>query len=263
MMAEVVEAVDETAVAVFAFRDARGRPMAWPVTPYLDGESIVVTSTLAYIRKAQHVRRDGRIALLAGGFHLTGRADVRADPEGEVFVTKFLEQELRKYPPARQIVRFPLHRAFFSWYFGRVMMAFAPLEVRAVAGDDRCTLITLDESGFPEITPLAVPDAGRTAFVPSLLSPGRFDAPAPGPATVLCHLEPTMSDLRQLVLRGEIRDGAFHTASRTGSLHPPAEQGWLAQLRSQLEMHRRGRRSRRVIQDWDTYGLGDLIGAER
>ena len=69
-----LEAVDETAVAVLAFRDSRGQPMAWPVTPYIDGDTVVVTSTLAYIRKPAHLRRDGSGASLCGRFPCTRHA---------------------------------------------------------------------------------------------------------------------------------------------------------------------------------------------
>ena len=246
-----LEAVDETAVAVLAFRDSRGQPMAWPVTPYIDGDTVVVTSTLAYIRKTEHVRRDGRVALLCGGFHLTGQASVYADTSGDEFVSRFLAQELKKYPPGRQIVGIPGHRFLFSWYFGRVFMEFRPDQVRAVTGTDSCTLITLDENGFPSIAPISEPDPDHSSFESSFGAAGSGDALADGPAAVLFHAEPTMSDLRQLVLRGDIRSGAFHVRSKSGSLAPAQPQGWLGGLQQQLELHRRGRKARKVIQAWE------------
>ena len=247
-----LETVDRTTVAVFAFRDGLGRPMAWPVTPYIDGDKVVVTSTLAYIRKAQHVRRDGRIALLADRLHITGKASVLADASGSVFVAKFLEQELRKYPPARQIMRAPIRRQLFSWYFGRVIMTFEPLEIHEVAGDDGCTLITSDESGHPRITPIDEPPASANTFTPLPLGRANNVSISDGASAVLCHMEPTMSDLRQEVVRGEIRDGTFFVQTRIGTLASPPHSGWLDQLRGQLELHRRGRRSRKVIRDWDS-----------
>lgn len=246
-----LEAVDKTAVAVLAFRDSRGQPMAWPVTPYIDGGTVVVTSTLAYIRKTEHVRRDGRVALLCGSFHLTGQASVHADTSGDEFVSRFLPQELKKYPPGRQIVGIPGHRLLFSWYFGRVFMEFRPDQVREVPGPDRCTLITLDESGFPNIVPISEPDPDEKTFELSVAAAGATSVPVDGPATVLSHVEPTMSDLRQLVLRGDIRSGAFHVRSKSGTLAPAQPQGWLGGLQQQLELHRRGRKARKVIQAWE------------
>lgn len=249
---QALEAADKAAVAIFAFRDGRGRPVAWPVTPYVDGDAVVVTSTLAYIRKAEHVRRDGRVALLAGGVHLKGQAEVRADVSGDEFVSRFLAQELRKYPPARQIVRIPLHRFLFSWYFGRVFMKFTPLEVRELRGHDRCTLITIGEDGFPTITPIAESNLDDDAFALSACASGGSDSLPTGPATVLLHSEPTMSDLRHLLLRGEILSGLFHIRSRVGSLAPPPQRGWGGGLREQLELRRRGRQARSILRTWDT-----------
>lgn len=62
-----LEAADAAPVAIFAYRDHSGRPTAWPMTPYRDGDAIVLTSTLAFMRKTEAVRRDGRVALLVGG----------------------------------------------------------------------------------------------------------------------------------------------------------------------------------------------------
>lgn len=247
-----MEAVDRTTVAIFAYRDGKGRPMAWPVTPYIDGDKVVVTSTLAYVRKTEHVRRDGRVALLADGLHVTGRAGVQADASGSVFVAKFLEQELQKYPPARQIMRFPARRQLFSWYFGRVIMTFEPLEVREVPGHDSCTLIAIDESGFPRITPIEEPPESASTFTLLPLVEANNASIPDGASTVLCHLELTMSDLRQKVLRGEIQDSKFSVQTRIGTLAAPPRAGWLDQLREQLELHRRGHRSRKVIRDWDS-----------
>ncbi len=248
---QALEAADKAAVAIFAFHDGRGRPIAWPVTPYVEGENVVVTSTLAYIRKAEHVRRDGRVALLAGGFHLKGQAEVRADVSGDEFVSRFLAQELRKYPPARQLVRIPLHRILLSWYFGRVFMEFTPVQISELPGDDRSTLTTLGEDGFPTVTPIVEPHLDLKSFTPSRCAPGGSICLPDGPATVLLHQEPTMSDLRQLVLRGEILSGMFHVRSRVGSLAPPPQRGWGGGLREQLELRRRGRQARSILRTWD------------
>ena len=250
-LAPALRAVDDSAVAIFAFRDRHDRPMAWPVTPYRDGNVVAVTSTLAYMKKTLHVRRDGRVALLAGGWLLTGHARVHADVSGDEFVSRFLPQELRKYPPARDIVRVPFHRYLFWWYFGRVCMEFTPDTAREVTGVDRATLITLDANGFPRITPVRETDLRNNRF--ALQPPGSealVDLPD-GPATVLVHMEPSMSDLRQLVLRGQIQSGVFVVKSRHGSLEPPAPRGWLGEIRRHIEFHRHAREAARVIQGWE------------
>lgn len=250
--AAALRAVDAATVAIFAFRDARGRPMAWPVTPYRDGDVVAVTSTLVFIQKAVHVRRDGRVALLAGGFHLTGEARVHPDLSGDEFAHRFLDQELRKYPPTRDLVRIPFHRYLFSWYFGRVIMEFTPLTVHERAGDTHCTLIALDARGFPVITPIAEPDVKARSFPLHPLPAGVSDAIADGSAAVLIHMEPSPTDLRQLILHGTVRSGVFSVRWQTGSLSPPPELGWWAMLQQQIEFHRRGREAKAIISGWST-----------
>ena len=182
------------------------------MTPYRDGDAITVTSTLAFMRKTEAVRRDGRVALLAGGWLVQGDARVHADVSGDEFVARFLDAELRKYPPARDIVAIPLHRRLFDWYFGRVFMTVTPVRVTAAPGADQATLITLAADGFPVIAPIAPPPDGATSV------PVRA---ADGPATVLLHAEDAeMRDLRQVHLHGRIAGGVFTVESRRGSLAP-------------------------------------------
>lgn len=137
---------------------ARVSRRGWPVTPYRDGAQAVVTSTLAFLDKTALVRRDGRVALLAGGWLLQGTAAVHADVSGDEFVRRFLSVERRKYPPVEAILAVPLHRWLFDWYFGRVFMEITPQRVREQPGADAAVLITLDADGLPLITPIAMPD---------------------------------------------------------------------------------------------------------
>lgn len=237
------EAAEAAPVAIFAYRDDRGRPTAWPMTPYRDGEALVVTSTLAFMRKSDAVRRDGRVALLVGGWLVQGVARVHADPSGDEFCRRFLAAELRKYPPARDLVAVPLHRWLFDWYFGRVFVTIAAERVTAAPGSDAATLITFDADGRPRIAPIAAPPADAT----------RFAAAGPdGPATVLLHAEdPELRDLRQQHLYGAVADGTFTVAARRGSLAPTPPRGFWAQLLQQLELRRLGRDGRRRVEAWD------------
>lgn len=248
--APALHAADEAPVAVFAYRDGRGHPVAWPVTPYVCGRSVVVTSTLAFIRKAVHTRADGRIALLAKGVHMTGRAAVTADPSGEAFVGHLLSQELRKFPPARDIVGLPLSRTLFWWYYGRVIMSFRPLAPAVRPGSDAASLVWIDERGFPSILPIETPVPRQKAFtVRPRLEPS--DLPrSPVPASVILHAQPTMRDLRQLLLRGVLANDRFEARSSSGSLREAPSAGALSELRRQLSYHRRALRARRTIRHW-------------
>jgi hypothetical protein len=225
--------------------------MALPVTPYVLGGEVVITSTLAYVRKAEHLKKDPRLALLASGVHMSGRAAVSADVAGDTFVSRLLAQEMRKYPPARTLARIPLHRLLFSWYFGRVLMRFEPEDVREVPGDDDWTLVTFGKSGIPEIAPIHAPEHEVGSFEPNPVAPTGRRA-TDGPAAVLAHLEPKpdMTDLRQLLLSGELDSGVFTVRSRSGGLGPAAPRSWLARIREQLEMHKRARRARKIMRRW-------------
>ena len=263
--AAAIRAIDAAPLAIFAYRDRRGRPAAWPVTPVVAGDRAVVSSTLAFARKAEHVRRDPRVALLAGGSHVAGRASVRADVTGDEFVARFLEQEARKYTPTADLVRIPLHRRLFSWYFGRVLIEITASVVREVSGADHATLITLDATGHPRITPVEWPrfpadgrDDGIDARIAvgerlDLLSPDGAPLPflADGPAQVLVHVEPGPTDLRQLRIDGEFSMGSFRIRNRTGSLlPPPGGTGVRAELIRQIDYRRRARQARRRIATW-------------
>lgn len=237
---DVLAAAAASAVAVFAFRDAGGRPLALPVTPYVHGETVVITSTLAYTRKAQLVRDDDRVALLVGGVHIVGRADVRADLRGDFFVANLLDQELAKYPPARALVAVPLHRRVFGWYFGRALMFFTPESVEQRPGSDAGTVITLDADGFPSILPLEVPDAPFDH-----LAVPHSAATHDGPALLLQHRESAdMSDLRHASMHGTLARGAFTVRRRIGSLDGPgADDGELARRRNAAA-------ARKIMKSW-------------
>jgi hypothetical protein len=231
-------------VAVLAFRGGSGQPMALPVTPYVDGDRIIVTSTLAYIRKAELIRNDGRVAMLAGGMHVTGDAQVFADVDGDAFVARYLDQELAKYPPTRALVEIPDYRKALSWYFGRAIIAVEPRDAyETFPADDRCTATRIDASGYPSILALApklhrfFEDAAAGDVVPVPLRDG--------PLAVLLHEESDdMSKLHQLTLRGDVRSGILRVDSRSGSLGDESA--------GPVDYAARERRARAIMRDWPT-----------
>jgi hypothetical protein len=205
--------VDDVAVAVLAFSGSRSQLLAVPVTPYRYQGRLIVTATLAYTRKAELIRRNPEISLLAGGVQFSGRANVFADPAGDFFVGHLLQHELRKYPPARSLVRVPTHRRVFAWYFGRAIIAFEPSRSEARQGDDHFTLITQGPDESPDIGPIHA----LSSVAPPVELP--LEGAADGKALLLAHRESEdMSDLRQLSVRGEISDGVFRERSRSGNL---------------------------------------------
>ena len=233
----MLEAIDRAAVAVFALFGTRGQVIAVPVTPYSHHGKILVTATLAYTRKAELVRQNPTVAMLAGGVHCTGRAEVFSDASGDFFVKHVLEDEIRKYPPALALTKVPFHRKVFSWYFGRAIISFEAERIEPQPKDDSVTLITSVE-GRPRITPLPLDYA-------ALVSDLEFTTDAQdGPALLLAHRESDdMSDLRQMSIRGEVGHGVFREASRTESLD-------IADGGSEWTRRRNATKARKIMKDW-------------
>jgi Pyridoxamine 5'-phosphate oxidase len=239
---DAVEALDAASVGAFAFVGKDGRPRACPVTPYVyDGEA-VVSSTLAFTAKVAAVRRDPRVALLAGGCLVRGRATLDVDLTSKAFDERVRHQELRKYPPSRQILAIPGHRRLLWWYVGRASIAIPLGDCTSAPGSDRVTVTFLD-GGLPRIVPL---DPGTDVSSDEIPVPLRHE----GPACLLVHdEEPDMADLRQLTLHGVVRDGIFRAERRTGSLDP-SHPGPLDQLRTLRALGRAARKNRPVLARW-------------
>jgi len=209
--ADAASAFDTAPVGVFAFVGKDGLPRACAVTPYLDAGQALVTSTLAFTAKVAAVRRDPRVALLAGGCLVRGRAALDIDVTSKTFDERVRSQELRKYPPARRLLAIPGHRRLLWWYVGRASIAIPFDDCTSAPGSDRITVSFVD-GGLPRIVPLdpAADVSGDEISVP---------AARDGAACLLVHDEdPGLADLRQLTLHGTVSDGTFRVRRRSGHL---------------------------------------------
>lgn len=236
---ESLRAIYDAPAGVLAYHGSRGQLVPVAVTPYVLGDDVYITATLAYSRKAGLIRRSPKIALLAGGVYLLADAHVYADVKGDFFVEHLLEQEMRKYPPARTLRRIPFHRQLFGWFFGRAIMKLEPITVKEDAGDDAWTLVTEGENGYASIQPIpeAAPEGGDVTIPLELVG-------APGPAVVFFHKESEdMSELSSKAFRGEIRDGSFVAKASPAGSKAGGGGG----------MRQRGanaRRAREAMKDW-------------
>jgi hypothetical protein len=235
-------ALDAAPVGVFAFVGKDGLPRACAVTPYLDAGQALVTSTLAFTGKIAAVRRDARVALLAGGCLVRGRAAVDVDLTSKTFDERVRGQELRKYPPARRLLAIPGHRRLLWWYVGRASITIPLDDCTPAPGSDRITITVLD-GGLPRIAPL---DPATDVSADEIAVPAARD----GAACLLVHDEdPGLADLRQLTVHGTVREGTFRVQRRAGSLDP-VHPGTLDQLRSLLALGRAARKNRPVLAGW-------------
>ena len=235
-----LERIAEARIGVFAWVRGDGTPGSCPVTPFVVGDEVVVTSTLAYTAKAAAVRRDPRVAVLAGQVLVHGRAEVLVDESPRWFDEHLREDEVRKFPPTRSILAVPGHRCLFPWYVGRIVIRFRPEAVESVDGGDAVTATRLTDDGRLRIDPVAVDASGA----PDLR------ALPDGPVAVLFHEEHRdMADLRQLSVRGVVRGGGFVEDRRTGSMEP-APTGTVAQITQLRALARSAKRNRDTIRSW-------------
>jgi hypothetical protein len=91
---------------------------------------------------------------------------------------------------------------------------------------------------------------------PADLCADRIELPAEvsdGPALLLVHEEdPAMRSLRQLGVRGIVRDGVLEVTSRRGSLVPRPPRAW-GEVQSLRSLARAAKRNRARLATWPTY----------
>lgn len=236
-----LDAIADASIGVLAWIRADGSPGACAVTPYVVDDRVVITSTLAFTAKAAAVRRDPRVAVLAGGWLVSGDADVFVDESPQWFDRHVRAAEVRKFPPTRSILAIPGHRCLFPWYVGRIVISFRPDHVEPAPGDDAATVARLAD--------------GRVRVEPVAMTPDElpdFAGCDDGPVQLLFHEEhDRMSDLRQLSIRGSVVRGRFAEERRSGSLGP-GSTGTIAQLRELRTMARSAKRNRTKLREWAT-----------
>jgi hypothetical protein len=144
-------------IGVFAYVRGDGTPNAVPVTPFVVDGRIVVTSTLAYVTKAAAVRRNPRVALLAGRWSVATTAAVAVDPTPAWFNANIREVEIAKFPPTEHFLGIPFHECLFPWYSGRVVIGFDPVTPEPAPSDDRGGRLTVhDRRGSLAVGPSSV-----------------------------------------------------------------------------------------------------------
>ena len=239
-----LRAIYDAPAGVLAYHGSRGQLVPVAVTPYVLGDDVYITATLAYSQKAQLIRQSPKIALLTAGVYMRADADVYADVKGDFFVKHLLEQEMRKYPPARMLRRIPFHRRLFGWFFGRAIMKLEPITVDTDAGEDAWTLVTEGENGYPSIRAIAEADPENAdVALPADL------AGAAGPAVVFSHSESEdMSELSSTAFRGEIKDGAFVAKARPAGSQVGGAGG-------QRSRSANAKRAREAMKDWPVLKL--------
>ncbi|WBB55584.1 pyridoxamine 5'-phosphate oxidase family protein [Verrucosispora sp. WMMD573] len=234
--ADVRRAIQAATVGELAWLDRGGLPQARPVTPLLLGERPAVAFPYAEAPVARGLAAAPVVALVVSDDRLTGRGwrpvavtgrpRLTEDRDGALFAEQLLDQELRKYPPARALIDSPLLRREHWWYLPRLIVALDVVttttvgarvggagEVLAVARDDR--ELYVDSVTRPEH------EEGEAVRVRSLGA----RPPANGPAVLLGHdfSAPDLERWTPWTIRGGLTDGvlAVTAAPARAALAPP------------------------------------------
>jgi len=244
--------IDAAPSGVLGHITSEGRPNAVGITPYVVDGALVVTSTLALIRKAAALRSDPRVTVSAGGVSVCGVATVEVDRTPRYYDSFIRAQELRKFPPARTLLAVPFHRSLMPWFVGRVVIRIEPEAVTDEPCGDSATVTGVDTAGRL-----------RTWNIPRTvdLTANQITLPRPvpdGAALLLVHEEdPAMRDLRQMAVAGTVHDGVLAVSLRRGSLAPNGTST-IGELRGLRRLARKARRNRPVLATWPQYDPREL-----
>lgn len=139
---EVVELIESALVTELSVARPDGRVMTYPLIPMWDGERMVLTSSVLFSRKLEHIKAEPRVALsFSDPAALGGRAD-RATIQGSARVIdgdphtdweRVLPLWSAKEPVILQYLK---ARVAFPLFFERAVIEVTPLRVLYWADGD-------------------------------------------------------------------------------------------------------------------------------
>src|SRR3954451_15838893 len=143
--ADLAELCRRSLVAEYASLTCDGRPITWPLTPYLgeDTATIDVSTRLTYPAKAERARRDPRVAVLFSSRIAPGMADPAVvlvqglatvrDADLQANLDRYVCDSLIKLPGTFQgRPTWALRRS--AWYFARIYVQVTPLRITSWPG---------------------------------------------------------------------------------------------------------------------------------
>ncbi len=231
---------------------AEGRPHVRGAVTLLRGTDPVLAFTYADAAVARAVAASPALALSLteprstgpayAPLLLRGRPRLEEDPTGELFVGELLEQELRRFPPARVLADSPLLRREHWWYLPRLLVSIEVESAEATAARSGSAdhLLVVAKDGRVDVRVAGI--AEQSSYELALDVGG---GTAEGPA-VLFGQDASFPDLErwsQWAYRGHWHDGRFAVEegpARTGLGPTP---GLLQRWRRQRELERRCRRA--------------------
>ena len=227
--------IDASSLATLCWVGADGRPQARGVVVLARGGRPALAFTYADEQVAREVAHSSSVALALSETRSTGQAfqptlavgrpRLHEDPDGDVFVSELLTQELRRYPPARLYADSPLLMREHWWYLPRLVVELdveraSPMPARSADHDH---LLVVADGGRP-----VVRAAGILAQADRLVDLRVEGAPVGAGPAVLFGQDASFPDLEQWSqwrFRGAW-DGVALTVdqlpARTGLGRPPS-----------------------------------------
>lgn len=166
------------------------------------------------------------------------RCDVFADPEGALFSSKLLEQELRKHPPSRLLIDTPLMRREHWWYVPRwIVRLVEVLDVHPVdrrATPDAGLLVYRNDLGLSARS-TTVKDWGAGE-----LDLGAGEDDLTGPALVMTHdfSIPDLEDRSTYVVSGRLNGNRLSVERREGARGLGRRRNLMQRLQRQGQLQR-------------------------
>ncbi len=245
---------EQAAVAAFAHVGSGGSPRLMPITPLLLDGSPAFTLTFARSDLAREISASPQAALVYADSRLayvgwnplsvTARAEVIPDPEGKLFREELLHQELRKFPPDRELIGSLLLQRENWWYLPRwivrVIEAGEPRPVARRAGPDHGVL-AYETGGVLLAETASVEDWDADRILVKPFAATAYLPPAGVPAALLFHdfAIPDMDPRTSFLVRGRLENGRLSVSERSGSRTLGKRPGLLARWRAQRDLERR------------------------
>ncbi|MGH2980544.1 MAG: pyridoxamine 5'-phosphate oxidase family protein [Solirubrobacterales bacterium] len=160
---EVQDVFGSFVTTEFTTVDARGQPIAWPVTPYYKpgAATIDVSTGVGYPKKAQDARRNPQVSLLFSDATGSGiESGIRVLVHGTAEVDdrdlkanreRYDREGIEKLPATRKMLPPKAVRGLFSWYFERIYVKVRPERVFVWPDGDPASEPTLHDAHLEEV----------------------------------------------------------------------------------------------------------------
>lgn len=250
----LITTTELAAVAAFAHVGANGLPHLMPVTPLLLDGDPAFTLTYARLELAREVSNSPHAALAYADSRLayvgwnpltvTAKVEIIPDPEGELFRKELLHQELRKFPPDRQLLDSLLLQRENWWYMPRLIVRLVEAgEPRPVARRERPnhSVLAYVSGGGLTVDTVHVEDWNVDHIPIRLARSGESTLPEGSPATLLYHdfSVPDMEPRTSFLAAGRLENGRLFVTQRSGSRILDERPGLLARWRAHRDLRRR------------------------